>query len=166
MTKQEQQNLTPAELRDSKPGNWIAVDEGDYITGRLMDVTEAWSDQRNGGQGGFYPLLTVAVAESNWTPYQGAEIMVHCFRTVLYNEIERQRPEISERLTITYRGTSGKAKEGRNPAELFTVRVLDRQGQAARAYGRMFGPDKALAQAAQSEPELPVDTSDLPFATR
>ena len=153
--------MTPApnrqKLRDEHPDTWIAVETGDELEGEVVDVTEAWSDHRQGGS--FYPLLIVCTAD-------GTEQKVHCFGAVLFNEIMRQRPEVGEIIRILYRG-AGKAKQrGMNPPDLYSVRMPDRANQAGAAYDRIEGKARNEAPPKPVEPDVPIDTSDtedIPF---
>ena len=139
-----------AEIRAKHPDSWVAVEVGDFIRGKLTDVTEGWSDQRtNNGRNqerGWYPLLTVAFDDApgySQSEQGGAvhvptgELKVHCFGAVLENEVLRHQPEVGETLTITYKGTGEQKKRGQNPPELYALRVEGRTDQAQRVYGRL-----------------------------
>lgn len=136
-------------LAAKHPDVWVPISAGDRLDGEVIDLTEAWSDQRNGGS--FYPLLTVLTADD-------VELKVHGFGTVLYNELMKHRPTIGEHVVITYLGASEKApKPGFNPPELYRVRVVGRDPSvvATDVYGRIGGDAKAAP-----EPEA---AEDLPF---
>ncbi len=118
-------------LAAKHPDSWIPIEAGDVLEGKITDLTYAWSDVRNGGSN--YPLLTVE--QEN-----GAELKVHAFGTVLYNEIMRQRPEIGDRVKLVYVGADeSKAKPGQNAPEIYRVRVEGSNGQSIsdRVYARL-----------------------------
>jgi hypothetical protein len=139
-------------LREAHPDAWIAVELGDTLDGEVVDVTEAWSDVRQGGS--FYPLLTVRTDDE-------IELKVHCFGAVLYSEIMRHRPEIGERIHIRYLG-QGKAKQrGMNPPELYRVRLPGRRHQAATTYDRIEG-DARGEGSSEPDSDIPADATDLP----
>lgn len=160
-------------IREEHANSWIPVEAGDTIMGKVVDVTEAWSDQRQ--KGSWYPLLRLTAEDA--TGYNLAqrspEFKVHCFGTVLFNEVMRHRPEVGERVRITYRG-QGKAKSKGNPPELYTVRVEGRTDQAERAYSRIEGgparPGSGAIDTAAHPPATPAgehtsieDETDIPF---
>lgn len=151
------------EIRAAHPDSWVAVSEGDFITGTLTYVTDAWSDVRKGGS--YYPLLTVKVDEAS-PPYRaGQELTVHCFGEILYNEVMKERPEIGEQVTFTFLGVAPaeRAKKGQNPPNLYRVRVPGRKDQAARAYDRIGGASSAPARGVpQVEPDLPTEPVEQP----
>lgn len=162
------------QIRDSHKDSWIAVRPGDMIKGELVDVTEAWSDQRrdpNTGQpGSWYPLLVINAAEANDYDVP-LELKVHCFGAVLFNEVMRKQPPIGDQVRITYTGV-GEAKGNQNPPELYTVRVGAGGQSAKRVYARIMGkqvealsstPARPPAQPVQ--PELAADQAadDIPF---
>lgn len=140
MSPQAKAETSREQIRKDHPDSWIAVEPGDHLTGTVTDVTEAWSDVRQDGS--YYPLLTIGkITEApGYELAEGLELKLHAFGAVLYNEIMRHEPEVGERITVTYQGTSGKEPpKGRNAPELYRVRVHDRTDQASRAYGRIRG---------------------------
>lgn len=153
-------------LRSEHSDSWIAVDPGDVIIGKLVDVTEAWSDQRNNGS--FYPLLTIDATEATGYDSPG-ELKVHCFGAVLFNEVMRHEPEIGEIVRITYKGTGEAKRKGYNAPELYSVRVQGRTDSAARAYGRIRKNDGESDANAQDtgRSDIPATTDDaqddIPF---
>jgi hypothetical protein len=136
-------------LRDAHPDSWIAVERGDSITGKLVDATEAWSDQR-GDNGSFYPLLTIRT-------HDDLELKVHCFGAVLFSEVMRHRPEIGETITITYLGAGEAKRKGFNAPELYRLRVAGRTDQAQRMYNRIDSYGKDSENLARPEPDVPID---------
>ena len=153
------------QLRADHPDSWVPVTAGDYIMGKVVDVVDAWSDQRRdpntGRQGAPYPLLTLMADEA--TGYEDrvpCELKVHGFGAVLFNEIMRKQPSVGEDILITYQGP-GKAKEGQSAPELYRVRAGDTSGSAAqRAYAAIGGaPNPSTGQAAPT----PEQDEDIPF---
>ena len=134
------------ELADKHPDTWIAVNEGDTITGRIVNVTFAWSDQRNGE----YPLLTIEQED-------GTEKKVHCFSTVLYNEAMRQRPMPGEKVTIRYLGIGEARVRGQNGAKRYSFRIDGRSTQAIEAmYDRAEGrPTRGVTHGNGTHVEAP-----------
>ena len=116
-----------SQMREDHPDSWIAVEAGDRLVGVVMDADRAWSDVKNDGKGGFYPLLTIAAMEA--TGYEGppSELRVHCFGAVLAKEVLKCRPEVGETVEFVYRGTSSKEpRKGFNAPELYSVLVPGR----------------------------------------
>jgi hypothetical protein len=120
---------------------WIPTTPGAQLVGELTDIDTVWSDYRESE----YPLLTIR-------DDAGDEWMAHCFRTVLYREILKWKPEVGERVTVTYRGP-GKAKSGMSPAEIYRVQVQGRASAAAKdVYRRLERrPEPPV------EPDVPID---------
>lgn len=150
-------------IRDGHKDSWVAVEAGDTIAGKIVDVTDAWSDQRRnpttGQQGAPYPLLTIEAVEATGYDNLPRELKVHCFGAVLFNEIMRKQPGIGEAVRITYQG-AGEAKPGQNAPELYQVRAGD-DGQAAqRAYANIGGGPTARPGRAAAQPQL---EDDIPF---
>jgi hypothetical protein len=149
-------NMNPATVRKDHPDTWVPIKDRETFVGTIDDIAAAWSDARNNGQGGFYPLLTITGDATDYPA--GSTLKWHVFRAIPYNEIKRQRPRIGERIEITYLGTSGKAKSGQNPAELYKVRCPDRKDQDVRAYAEMFGADESPVAA-----DVPGDMDPIPY---
>lgn len=156
------------EIRNSHKDSWIAVEPGDTIMGKIVDVTEAWSDQRRdpvtNRPGSMYPLLTVEAEEATGYDDLPRELKVHCFGAVLFNEVMRKQPGIGERIRITYTGT-GEAKPGQNPPELYQVRAAANSDVARRAYDKIGQPGVAPRGSQHTQPELAADEAadDIPF---
>lgn len=161
------------QVRDDHLDSWIAVREGDTISGELVDVTEVWSDQRRDPDtqrpGSWYPLLVIMAEEANDYEDLPRELKVHCFGAVLFKEIMRKQPLIGDHVRITYTGV-GKAKPGQNEPELYTVRVGAGNQVAANAYARIAGAPtqtggKPAPPAEPIQPELAADQAadDIPF---
>lgn len=151
-------------LRDGHPDSWIAVAPGDSIMGRIVDVTDAWSDQRRdpttGRQGSLYPLLVLEADEATGYSDLPRELKVHCFGAVLFNEVMRKQPAVGEKIRITYTGP-GEAKPGQNAPELYTVRAAAGADVARRAYEKIGGGPTRQGQA-QTQTSL-SDSEDIPF---
>lgn len=151
-------------IRKDHPDSWVAVEAGDTIMGAVVDVTDAWSDQRRNPQtgrpGAPYPLLTIEAEDA--TGYDGLpkELKVHCFGAILFNEIMRKQPGIKERIRITYGGT-GEAKPGQSAPELYTVRAASGSESAQRAYGAI-SRQTAPAPDQPQQPQLGSE-DDIPF---
>lgn len=155
-------------IRNEHPDSWIAVDAGDTIMGKIVDVTDAWSDQRRdpvtGRQGSLYPLLVLEAQEATGYNDLPRELKVHCFGAVLFNEVMRKQPNIGETIRITYTGP-GEAKPGQNAPELYTVRAAAGADVAKRVYANIGGPRTGTTgqPVQESLPVEPMDGADHPF---
>lgn len=151
---------TRTELRNSHPGTWIPVEKGDWIDGKVIEVIQAWSNVRQGGT--YYPLLTI---EGEAKGYGKCSLQVHAFGAVLYNELDRHRPEVGERVIITYQGEGKVKRAGRKPAQLYRVRCPDRKDEGARAYDQIFGARNPTQVEQVEQTELPTadEDGDIPF---
>jgi hypothetical protein len=135
------------EIRDGHPDSWVAVNEGDLLIGRVTDIVDAWSDKRNNLKGGNYPLLTIGSIEeaTGYDLKKVTELKVHCFGTVLFNEIMRKQPTVGERIRFIYRG-QGEDKRGTgNPPELYSITVASKNA-GARAYANIERTEAAASQ--------------------
>ena len=142
MTRSKQQET------ESTSNAWIPENPGDTLTGKVVDVDSAWSDYRNAN----YPLLTIENDDGEHT--------VHCFHTVLFNEVMKWEPVVGEEVTIVYKGV-GKGKPGMSGPKLYKVRIPGRPSASSRGvYGRLRG--QAPTQEEVANLELPVDDGDLP----
>jgi hypothetical protein len=125
---------TRNKLRKDHPDSWIWTKPGDQLEGTVTDVTIATSAVRE-HNGGMYPLLRVEVARAGgYEP--GQTLAVHALSTVLEDRILTHDPAPGERIVIRYDGTGEKKVAGRNPPELYTLTLPDRDPvvQAARVY--------------------------------
>lgn len=122
-------------VREAHPDAWVAVDIGDQITGEVIDVQEAWSEQRGDG-GSWYPLLTIRVEDADgYDP--GTEVKVHAFSAVIYNEIMRRKPTAGERIRISYDGERPPRVRGHSPTKIHSVKVFGREHEGADVYARI-----------------------------
>lgn len=150
-------------LQEAHPNTWIAIDEGDTLTGDIVEVIRAWSDARNNGPtgDGWYPLLKVRTSD-------GVVLDFHAFSAVTYREVMEKQPIPGERIIVTYQGVSGKAKSNQNPPKLYNVSLPNRDPrEAARnIYARMGdgylnpGLRTPADVGAQPNPNTPVDDYD------
>lgn len=83
---------------------------GDRIVGEVVEMSERESDY-----GGSYEIVTIETAD-------GDEIAVHCFHTVLANEIRAKTPRVGDRIGIKYNGAR-EAKRGGASFEHYAVAV-------------------------------------------
>lgn len=156
------------QIRDSHPDSWIAVDPGDSIAGEIVDITDAWSDQRRdpvtNRPGSSYPLLTLRAEEANGYDNLPRELKVHAFGAVLFNEIMRKQPGIGERIRITYQG-SGEAKPGQSAPELYAVRAAAGGNVAQRVYASIPTAQARGGGQQPVQPELAADQAaeDIPY---
>ena len=137
---------------------WMASKPGETITGKVLEVGEAWS---NAGAGSFYPLITIEDAS-------GVVWKIHGFRTVLKSLILSKEPLPGETITVTYDGPRArKASDGgNNPPVIYRLTVegpgRDAKGEARRVYGKLSSGRVAMAPDAQTT-MAEADDSDIPF---
>lgn len=156
-------------IRDEHPDSWVAVNEGDVLIGRVTDIVDSWSDKRNNLKGGNYPLLTIGSIKeaTGYDLSKIQELKVHCFGTVLFNEIMRKQPTVGEHIQFTYRG-QGEDKRGTgNPPELYRVTVASKEA-GVRAYANIERTEgiapRSVPVGAPTQGELPVEPDDdIPF---
>lgn len=147
-------------MREANPSTWIAVNPGDKVAGKLLEVTAAWSDIQYDGRNpnsGYYPLLRIEVTEADG--YTAGEVLaVHCFATVLRDRILTHEPVPGETLIITYEGEGEAKTRGRNAPQLYRVDMPDRNPEqaAAKAYSQF-----TRGRASQGQQPTPVQ-GDIP----
>lgn len=111
--KADQDLLALLNQVDQDIKGWLPK-EGDTVYGTVTDISEV-----TGGDYDDYPLVEVQ------TP-SGKIINVHCFHTVLKNEITRKKNSgklvEGSRIAIKYIGT-GEAKGSNNPPEMYRVAI-------------------------------------------
>lgn len=92
---------------------WLPKD-GDNVFGVVAEVTEGSSEW------GDYPLITIEQPS-------GKLVNVHCFHTVLKNNVERKikAGKLTEgcRIAISYRGTGESSKSGQSDFHIYRVAV-------------------------------------------
>lgn len=161
VTEMAAKTTTPVsreQLRKDRPDTWIAVNEGDTLVGKVLDVQAAWSEMRDS----FYPVIEVEVEGATGYPADTKVLRLHCFRTVLYREIERHKPEPGERIAVEYQGAQDprKVKAGQSPAEIYRVRMPDRQDGGKAAYEAIYGANGASNRSDTPQAATP---DDIPF---
>lgn len=167
MTTTDAARTERSKTRNAKPDVWIPVDVGDTLVGTVTDIAAVWSDNRNNGKGGFYPLLTLQAIETsdedNFYPVN-AELKLHCFRAIPLAEVMRKRPGLGSQFTIVYKGT-GEAKRGQNPPELYSIRISgdgEHPAYVQRAYADIEASDPHRGgRLAGDGGDIPTD--DTPF---
>jgi hypothetical protein len=89
-------------------------EDGDEIEGTVLAVKQAWSDVKNSN----YPIVFI-MRDS------GEVVGVHCFQTVLFNEMLSARPAPGERLYVKRIGVdeSKDVKKGQSPTIRYAVYV-------------------------------------------
>jgi len=96
----------------------------------------------------------------------GEDYCVHCFGTVLANEVAKANPQISDLIGIKNRGLSTKTpKAGQSPPALYRVVVFERGGyrQALDAEPAAGTEPPPPATAVQPPVPMPVTASDPGF---
>jgi hypothetical protein len=157
-----------SDVRAENPQTWIAVDEGDTITGEVTNIVAAWSDAQNG----YYPLLTVRVIDSQGGDYATDAILsLHAYATALHNEIVAQRVLPGETIRVEYFGTGEARVRGQSGAERYRLTIPNRPPEKVaeiaysqlRRRGERPQPPAELVQPVAVAPDVPVDDEPLPF---
>lgn len=152
-----------AALAAEHPDTWIPLEAGDAIEGTIVDATSAWSDQI-GDSGDFYPLLTIEQED-------GTTKKVHCFSTVIFNEVMAKQPQVGEKVKFVYEGEGEVKVKGRNAPKLYRLYIEGRTDQAQRVYDQIgknrrmgAGAQELANRAAQAEAANgDKQTDDIPF---
>jgi hypothetical protein len=150
-----------AERLDSFPEAWKPA-EGDKLMGELADLS-----MRESEYGDPYPILTVQTEEGstmNGKPITG-EYAWHAFHTMSRSEVKRRRPQIGERVGISYHG-QGVASPGMSAPEKYRLLVDRPKGQEPPVDWDKIAPDDAqpAADEGDSPPTTPKGTdNDIPF---
>lgn len=154
---------TPAAPKAAPPSDaWIPETPGDILHGFVVDIDTAWSKFRaaknpEDPDAGWYPLLTIRTED-------GGDVKLHCFRTVLYNEIMRKQPIAGEEINVTFVG-QGPARDGMSGAHIYRVKVEGRSG-TANVYNGLrpaSGPSGSGVMVGSDAHNSLPDESDLPF---
>ena len=141
-----------AERLDSFPEPWKPI-EGDKLIGELVDLS-----MRDSEYGDPYPILTVEAEEGSTLdgkPISG-EYAWHGFHAMSRGEVARRRPQIGERVGISYHG-KGTAAPGMSAPEKYRL-LVDRP----KAEQRAFDWDKVAAPV-DEEPATAAVDDDIPF---
>lgn len=125
----------------TEEGNGWRPTAGDKIEGTVVDIAT--------GDGGYgpYPIVTLEVEG-------GSEVSVHAFHHVLRTELARRRPRVGNELAIKYIGKTDDSKDRKG---YHTYRVTGGQVQ-----GYDWTRDDPNGPDDDPEPDLPIDTDDLP----
>lgn len=105
---------------DHDIAGWLPQEQP-KIGGKVVDISEAVSDFQKSPENpdGKYPMVVIE------TP-SGKLVAIHCFHTVLRNEIVRRtnkgQLKIGDQIAIAYRG-QGSASSGKNAPEMYRVAV-------------------------------------------
>lgn len=110
-------NMSAAELAamTAEATGWQPQD-GDELQGTVVAIKSAWSEQKNAN----YPIVFVLRDDMTC-------VAVHCFQTILENEVKSQRPLPGEPIYIKRIG-EGKAKPGQSAPIRYAVHVTRDQG--------------------------------------
>lgn len=140
------------------PEGW-RPDEGDTLKGTVTELDWGWSDFQNAS----YPLVTLKT--------DNGLVAVHCFHTVLKDRVMRIRPEIGDRLEITFDGKQPSKRNRGQEVAVYTVLAPDRKQDAKafwedaehRARGEKRKADREAANRDDAEPEGSGEDEDIPF---
>lgn len=106
--------LTPAQIAalTAEAQGWKPED-GDVVEGTVLAIKSGFSDVKNAN----YPIVFIL-------PDGATEaVAVHCFQTVLENEMRQYRPLPGEHIYIKRIGATGEAKKGQSPTIKYAVYV-------------------------------------------
>jgi len=126
-------------------------EEGETISGVIVDLTKAWSDQ---GAGSFYPLVTVKTPE-------GKYVNIHCFHHTLKTRLLDRKPKVGERLVVTYHGKR-ETRDGKRSVSIYSVETPDTVIDS-QAFWQGLGaasPNRDAMQQTQQQQSLDVPEFD------
>lgn len=106
--------LTPAQIAalTAEAQGWKPED-GDEVQGTVLAIKSGYSDVKSAN----YPIVFIL-------PDNASEaVAVHCFQTVLENEVRQYRPLPGERIYVKRIGATGEAKKGQSPTIKYAVYV-------------------------------------------
>lgn len=99
--------------------------DGDELQGVVVAIKSGASDfKEKAGRNPIYPIVFVLPEDSDTL------VAVHCFQTVLENEMKSQRPMPGESIYIKRIGEALNAKKGQNPTIRYAVYVQREAGSA------------------------------------
>lgn len=108
-------NLSPAEIATltAEASGWQPND-GDEVEGTVLAIKSAYSEVKNAN----YPIVFVYTDS-------GECVAVHCFQTVIENEMKSQRPLPGERIYVKRIGAdpNQQVKKGQSPTIRYAVHV-------------------------------------------
>ncbi len=98
----------------TQSGEWVRFDQpGDGVIGTIKAVRQGTDFNGNP-----CPELVLEVSD------EGDEQTLTAGQKMLQSALAEKRPQVGDRIRVIYTG-NGEAKQGRNPAKLFTVDVKD-----------------------------------------
>ena len=103
------------------------------LTDRAMSFPEAWKPNPGDAVEGVITELTTRSSEYG-DPYviltveddAGSEHAIHCFHTMLRNEVERKAPQVGDRIAVAYHGLGESSAPGMSPPHKYRL-VVERQ---------------------------------------
>jgi hypothetical protein len=116
---------------------------GSEIMGTVLDVKVSHSDVSDRD----YPIVFVLSPDKSVTA-------IHCFQTILYNEMVNQRPERGDRIYVKRLEDGEATRKGWNDPIRYTVGV-EKQDASASAWDRLSGP---VTAAQERTPDAPADS--------
>jgi spore germination protein YaaH len=155
MSTQQDERRKKMQERLSKNAEGWMPKPGDMVTGDITDIDFFTGDY------GTYPILTIMDEET------GDEIAVHCFHTVLKNEIAKKQPAVGDYCGIVYHGKK-EGKRGGGSYESYRVRFERVTGFEEPKWDTMQkeARDEMQEQGidSQTEATAPPEDDDIPFA--
>lgn len=118
--------LTPSQIAamTADAQGWKPED-GDELEGTVLAIKQGYSDVKNAN----YPIVFVMKDT-------GECIAIHCFQTVIENEVRQQRPLPGEVLYVKRIGATGEARKGQSPTIKYAVHV-QREGAGSDPWAHM-----------------------------
>jgi hypothetical protein len=105
-----------ADRASNFPEAW-RPEAGDVIEGVVTEISS-----RDSEYGDPYQIVTVLDDD-------GTEFAVHCFHTMLRQEVERKQPKVDDRIAVAYHGL-GEAKPGMQPPHRYRL-IVERNDTAS-----------------------------------
>lgn len=100
-------------------------DDGDELQGVVIAIKSGVSEfKEKAGRNPAYPIVFVLPDDSDGV------VAVHCFQTVIENEMRAQRPLPGESVYIKRIGPAENAKKGQSPTIRYAVYVQRESGSA------------------------------------
>ena len=138
----------------TEEGTGWRPEEGETLSGRIIDLSRAWSDQ---GAGSWYPLVTVKDKDGKVTN-------VHCFHHTLKTRLLDRQPKVGDRIEITYHGKR-ETKDGKRMVAIYSIETPDTQIDSGAFWQQMGASQTApVIPPREDQMEIPeIADDDIPF---
>lgn len=135
----------PAAGDQTEPAGW-RPGPGDTIRGHIVALDQGWSDQ--GAKS--YPIVTLRTEGGGMT-------RVHAFHAVLAARLGEIKPEIGDRLEITYDGKRPSKRDPTRQLAVYKVAAPDRKQDAAAFWQGLGAANPARDATAGEQTQLADD---------